>query len=89
MRPGGGVTSFATASRTTLAKDSAISEMLSGWEGREGKLGQDLLNYSLSALFVGFKLLPIERPDLVFRSHVSVWCETTAEANHRVYDVMV
>ena len=48
-----------------------------------------MLNYSLSAISVGSKLLPIEQPGLFFRSHVSVGCETTAEANHRVYDVVV
>ena len=58
--------------------------------GRQGrKLGEDLHNYSLSAVFVGSKLLPIERQDLFYRSHVSVGCETTAEADHRVYDIMV
>ena len=38
VRRGGGGTSFATASRTTLGRDSAISEVLLGWKGREGRL---------------------------------------------------
>ena len=57
--------------------------------GRYGrKLGEDLLNYSLSAVF-GSKLLPIEKPDLFNCSHLSVGCKTTAEADRRVYDIMV
>ena len=38
VRRGGGGTCFAAASRTTLAKDSAISEILLGWEGKEESL---------------------------------------------------
>ena len=43
-----------------------------GEKGR--KLGEDLLNYSLPAISVGSKLLPIENPYLVFRSHVRRVC---------------
>ena len=46
-------------------------------------------SYSLLAVSVRSKLLQVERPSLVFRSHVSVGCNATAEADHRVYDVMV
>ena len=60
-----------------------------GLGGYEKRLGEDLLNYSLSAISVGSKLLPIEMPDLCSRSHVSVGCKTTAEADHRVNDIMV
>ena len=53
------------------------------WAGRVGKEAWvgSAQHYLRSAIFVGSKLLPIERPDLVFRSHVSVGCETSAEAN--------
>ena len=60
-----------------------------GLGGRGRNFGEALLNYLLSAICVVSKLLPIERPDLCFRSHVPVGCGTTAKANHRVYDVMV
>ena len=40
VRRGGGDSVFAPASKTTVARDSAISETLLAWEVREGSLGR-------------------------------------------------
>ena len=58
-------------------------------QGSIRKLGNDPRNYSLSAISVRSKLLPVERLDLFFCTYASVGRNTTAEADHRVYDVMV
>ena len=75
-----------------MGSEMCIRDSLRGTPGlgRYGrKLGEDLLDYSLSAVFVGSKLQPIESPDLFYRSHAFVGCKATAEANRRVYDIMV
>ena len=79
----GGATSISTASRITLVKDSAISEILLGCKGRPGSLEV------IRATTRRSKLLPVERLDLVFRTYASVGGNTTAKVDHRVYDVMV
>ena len=52
-------------------------------------LGNDPRNCSLSAISARSKLLPVERLELFLRTYESVGCNTTDEADHRVYDVMV
>ena len=49
----------------------------------------DPRNYSLLAISVRSKPLPVETLDLFFCTYASVGCDTTAEAEDRVYDVMV
>ena len=60
-----------------------------GLQGWIRKLGNDPRNYSLPAIPVRSKLLPVERLDLVICTYASVGRSATARADHRVYDVMV
>ena len=89
VRRGGGGTSASTASRITLVKDSAISEIPLGCKGRSGSLemirattrclqSPSNRNFCRSKGWICF-----------FCTYASVGRNTTAEADHRVYDVIV
>ena len=88
VRRGRGDTFASTASIIFLVKDSVISEILLGCKGRSA---------SLKMIRVAARHLqsPSNRTfcrskgRICFFQDVSVGCSTPAEADHRVYDVMV
>ena len=85
-----GGTSASTASRITLVKDSAISEILLGCKGRSGSLEMirattRCLQSSSDRNFCRSK----GRIYVFFWTYASVGCNTTAEADHRVHDVVM
>ena len=88
VRRGGGGTSASTASRITLVKESAISEILLGCKGRSGSL--EMIPATTRCL-----QSPSDRNFCGSKGWIwvfvrmSVGRNTTAEANHRVYDVIV
>ena len=89
VRRGGGGTPASTASRITLMKGSAVSEILVGCKGRSG--GLEMIRATTRCLQSPSDLNFCRPKDriLFFQSYASVRCDTTAEKDHRVYDVMV
>ena len=75
VRRGGGGISASTASRITLVKDAAISEILLGCKGRSGSL--EMIRATTRSLQspVISKLLPVERMDLFFFYVCVCWAQ--------------